>query len=102
MFNLRGQTSLEFAVIIAVIVAALLSMQIYIKRGIQGKLKTAADDLGQQYDPQNTTSDMTISLNSDVTTTLESAEDEGELKTTTTVTTNNETERRYGFETVGE
>lgn len=99
--NTRAQTSLEYAVIIAVIVAALITMQAYIKRGIQGKLRAAADELGQQYDPGNTTGDITIELSSDVTTQVESEEEEGERKTTTTVTTNSQVERRYGDETVG-
>jgi len=49
-----AQTSLEYAVVIAVIVAALLAMQAYIKRGFMGRLKGVADELGQQYDYNNT------------------------------------------------
>lgn len=101
-FNMRGQSTLEFTIIIACIVAALLAMQVYIKRAVQGKLRSAADDIGRQYDPKNTISDIIISQNSDVTTTIESEEVDGELKTTTTVTINSETEERRGFETVGE
>lgn len=100
--NTRAQTSLEYAVIIACIVAALLAMQVYIKRGIAGRLRSAADDIGQQYDPGNTTGDMTLELNSDITTEVETVEEDGTLQTTTTVTTNSEAEERYGTETVGE
>lgn len=35
-------------------VIALSSMQVYIKRGIQGRLKTAADDIGEQFSAGNT------------------------------------------------
>lgn len=100
--NARAQTSLEYAVIIACIVAALLAMQVYVKRGIAGKLRSAADDIGQQYDPGNTTGDMTIELTSNVTTEVETIEENGTLQTSTTVTTNSEVEERYGTEIVGE
>jgi len=46
----KGQSTLEYAVIIAVVVGALLAMQIYMKRGVQGRLRGAADDIGKQFD----------------------------------------------------
>jgi len=99
--NRRAQSTLEYAVIISVIVAALLTMQVYIKRGIQGKLRSAADEIGRQYDPGNTISDMTFSLSGDITTKIESGVEGEDLTTTTTVTINNETETRDGWEEVG-
>jgi hypothetical protein len=51
MLNRRGQSTLEYAIIIAVIVGGLLVMQHYIKRGYEGKLKSASDDMGEQFDP---------------------------------------------------
>jgi cytoskeletal protein RodZ len=50
----RGQSTLEYAVLIVVIIGALLTIQIYIKRGVQGRLKSAADDIGDQYSDGNT------------------------------------------------
>jgi uncharacterized protein (UPF0333 family) len=50
----RGQRTLEYAVLIVVIIGALLSIQVYMKRGIQGRLKSAADDIGDQYSDGNT------------------------------------------------
>ncbi len=50
----RGQSTLEYAVLIIVIIGALLSIQIYIKRGVQGRLKSATDDIGDQFSPGNT------------------------------------------------
>ena len=52
----RGQSTLEYAVLMIVIIAALISIQTYIKRGIQGRLKSASDDIGDQYSPGNTNS----------------------------------------------
>ena len=49
----RGQSTLEYAVLIIVIVGALLTIQVYIKRGVQGRLKSAADDIGDQYSDGN-------------------------------------------------
>lgn len=50
----RGQSTLEYAVLTVVIIGALLTIQVYIKRGVQGRLKTAADDIGDQYSDGNT------------------------------------------------
>lgn len=46
-----GQSTLEYAVVIAVVVAAAVAMQIYMKRGVQGKLRAATDDIGGQFSP---------------------------------------------------
>ena len=50
----RGQSTLEYAVLVTIIIGALLSIQFYIKRGVQGRLKSAADDIGDQYSVGNT------------------------------------------------
>ena len=50
----RGQSTLEYAVLIVVIIGALLTIQVYIKRGVQGRLRSAADDIGDQYSDGNT------------------------------------------------
>lgn len=52
----RGQSTLEYAVLVIIIIAALLSIQVYIKRGVQGRLKSSADDIGDQYSVGNTNS----------------------------------------------
>ena len=50
----KGQSTLEYAVLIIIIIGALLSIQIYIKRGVQGRLKQASDDIGDQFSVGNT------------------------------------------------
>ena len=50
----KGQSTLEYAILIIIIIGALLSIQVYIKRGIQGRLKSAADDIGDQFSVGNT------------------------------------------------
>jgi uncharacterized protein (UPF0333 family) len=56
----RGQSTLEYAVLIVVIIGALLTIQVYIKRGVQGRLKSAADDIGDQYSEGNTNEIKTV------------------------------------------
>lgn len=58
-FN-RAQSTLEYAIIVTVAVAALLAMQIYFKRGIQGKLKDSSDNIGSQYAAELTTDNSTV------------------------------------------
>ena len=55
----RGQSLLEYTVIMIVIMAVLLSMSIYFKRGVQGKWKESVDSLGEQYDPLTANGTMT-------------------------------------------
>jgi Flp pilus assembly pilin Flp len=50
----KGQSTLEYAVLIVIIIAALLAMNQYIKRGLQGRLKSSTDDIGDQFSPGNT------------------------------------------------
>lgn len=51
----RAQSTLEYAVIIFVVVAGLLAMQTYIKKAAEGKLRESADEIGEQYAVGNTT-----------------------------------------------
>lgn len=50
----KAQSTLEYAVLIIIVIGALLTIQVYIKRGIQGRLKSATDDIGDQFSPGNT------------------------------------------------
>jgi hypothetical protein len=57
MFRLKkqAQSTLEYAILIFVIVAALITMQIYIKRGMMGRLRSSTDEIGEQYSAGHTT-----------------------------------------------
>jgi Flp pilus assembly pilin Flp len=59
----KGQSTLEYAIIIAVVVAALVGMQVYMKRGLQGKIKEATDQIGEQFSPDHTYINSTIISN---------------------------------------
>jgi len=66
----KGQTTLEYGVIIAVVVAGLVAMQSYIKRSMQGRLKQSADDIGEQYSPDTSSSTYTITTTMNTTETV--------------------------------
>jgi len=102
----RGQTTIEYAAVIAVVVASLLVMQIYMKRGFSGKLRAAADAVSEPYAPKETTGTITLRTSSDVVTTSTLFKDEplgggrtGDVMKTTTVSV--ETATRRGKESVG-
>jgi len=51
----RGQSTLEYVILIGFVVAALIAMGVYMKRGIQGKLRESTDQIGEQYSAGYTT-----------------------------------------------
>jgi len=51
----KGQTTLEVVILIGFVVAALIAMGVYMKRGIQGRLRDSTDQVGDQYSAGNTT-----------------------------------------------
>ncbi len=52
----KGQSTLEYAVLIVVIIAALIAMQVYLKRGVQGRMRESSDQIGDQFSPGYTQS----------------------------------------------
>ena len=44
----RAQATFEYAIILAIVAAALTAMQVYFKRGIQAGIKICSDELGGQ------------------------------------------------------
>ena len=94
MFRRRkGQSTLEYAVLISVIVGGLVAMQYYVKRGYEGKLKSSSDDMGEQYDPNAYHAGFTINQHSDVMQTVANGE-------TTTKHNNDQVNSKTGDEHV--
>ncbi len=62
---------MEYAVIATCVIAALVAMSVYMKRATQGRLRQAANELGEQYAPKNTigVSNMTVDSRTVTTTT---------------------------------
>jgi uncharacterized protein (UPF0333 family) len=95
MFKLlrkRGQSTLEYAVLIVVIIAALIAMQVYLKRGIQGGLREKTDQIGEQFSPGYTTSNRTTI------TYAQTVEQSDNVSTHTQIL--NQFQNRIGFENV--
>lgn len=96
----KGQAIVEYSVILAIILAALLAMQGYIKRGMQGGYRQSVDQMGEQYAPGDTTSDMTTTVVSDESSETITIQDGDKLKSSTTFTTS-DTTAVSGWEQVG-
>jgi len=89
----KGQGTLEYAIIIVVVIGALIAMQWYMKGGYQGRLRASSDDMGDQFGP--TTTSGTI-----VTTHDSSQTDVTTMGTGATTTTHDQSQTRTGGETV--
>jgi len=52
-----AQSILEYAILIAIVIAAVVVMQVYMKRGISGRLKESSDKIsgGESFSASNTT-----------------------------------------------
>ncbi len=91
--RIKGQSILEYAMIIAVVVGALLAIQIYMKRGLQGRLRESSDQIGEQFDAENTQVSRTTTHVGTTKQTVESG--------TTTSTTTGEKRTEKGQDVVG-
>jgi len=49
----RGQSTLEYALIVAVVAAALTAMSLYLQRSVQGNLKLMEDKINAQPGPSD-------------------------------------------------
>ncbi len=52
----KAQSTLEYVILLGVVVAALIAMNVYIKRSAEGRLRESTDQIGEQYDAGNTES----------------------------------------------
>jgi uncharacterized protein (UPF0333 family) len=93
LFKHKAQTTLEYVILISVVVAALIGMQVYLKRGISGKLKESVDSAGQQFSPDSST------YHYDTISETNSTETVADGITTTTI--NNQATSRTGSENIG-
>ncbi|MFH1622307.1 MAG: hypothetical protein ABIA97_04210 [Candidatus Omnitrophota bacterium] len=50
----RGQSTLEYAILVVVVIMALIGIQAYLKRGISGRMRESADQIGDQFSPDFT------------------------------------------------
>lgn len=92
----RGQVSLEWAVLLVVVMGALLAMQAYFKRGIQGRWRSSVDGVGEQYDPMTTEANIMQRVSGLTTTTLSVQNLGNNLKQTIRVDESVMTETKQG------
>lgn len=77
MRNRQGQSTAEYAVVLGVVIAAVIAMQVYVKRGLQAKIKGVADHYSatgaanvggtKQYEPSYVDSTYTVNQTRDST-----------------------------------
>ena len=60
----KGQTTIEYAMVLVVVIGAFIAIQNYMKRGVQGRWRDAVDTLGDQYDPRYANTSIQHSLSS--------------------------------------
>ena len=89
----KGQGTLEYAIIIVVVIGALIAMQWYMKGGYQGRLRAASDDMGEQFGPSTTSGSI-------VTTHSSTQTDTTAMGTGATTTSHNQQQTKTGAETV--
>ena len=58
--NRKAQSITEYAVLSGVVIMAVVLMQVYLKRSVQGKFKDTADQIGEQFSTGETYSTQTI------------------------------------------
>ncbi|MCG8430877.1 MAG: hypothetical protein MJA29_06880 [Candidatus Omnitrophica bacterium] len=73
IFSKKGQSTLEYAILILIVIVALLAMQTYLKRGVQGRMRESSDNIGEAYSPGYTTSAMIYTSESEVTEVVDGA-----------------------------
>ncbi|MBI4355646.1 MAG: hypothetical protein HY597_04280 [Candidatus Omnitrophica bacterium] len=59
----RGQSTAEYAILIAVVIAAFLGLAILLKNAIQGGGMDRARQIGQRFSPTDTVSTLTTTAN---------------------------------------
>ena len=68
----RGQSTAEYVILVSIVIASVVAMQTYVKRGLQGKVKDVTDNVGfglkdagfgaltSQYEPYYASSDFAV------------------------------------------
>ena len=98
----RGQSTLEVSFMVIILAAALLAMAVYVKRGMQGRIKQAIDEVADQYSTTNMDSYASVETESTIITDTKIM-DEGTLDATSVTTVNtDETITRRGNEQLQE
>ena len=100
--NEKGQASFsEYAVLIVLVIAAVTTMQLYFRRGLQGGIKAMADRIeAKQYSPTNTQSNYEVLRGSNTHESMLGNRANRPIGETVTTTESNEFEKRQGRQVV--
>jgi len=97
----RGQSALEYSMVIFCVVLALLAMRTYMTRGLQGRLRSEADQLsGQQYDYRTTSGSSSLQYNSHTLTNVVTTTQNNLTTTNANTQIDYDTTSRSGSETI--
>ena len=96
----KGQSVVEFTILLIIVIGVFIAMQFYVKRGLQGRWKSSLDDFGEQYDPHLTNANVVTRILTNASTQVQVIPDVGgfwtqRLDNTQSITTIN------GFTAVG-
>lgn len=89
--SVKGQSALEFTILLIIVMGVFIAMQFYVKRGIQGKWKSTLDDFGEQYDPRLTNANVVTKILSNSSTQIQVIPDVGGFWTKRTDNSNSVT-----------
>lgn len=73
----KGQSILEFTILLIIVIGVFIAMQFYVKRGFQGRWKASLDDFGDQYDPRLTNANVVTRILSNSSTQVQAIKDVG-------------------------
>lgn len=97
----KAQSVLEYGLVISAVIAALLVINIYLKKAVQGKLKESSDQIGRQFDPAKFTSSWKVESGGPTETVTKETHDSTTLGGTKTEIMSSETITRSEHETFG-
>ena len=97
----KAQSTIEYQVLLAIIVAAMVIMANYMNRGFSGRWRAAVDDLGDQYDPRYANSSVRYILLSNTATQITALNQATGGYYTFRQDTTNSVESKIGFQSVG-
>ena len=66
----KGQSVIEYSVLVIIVIAVFITMSSYIKRGLAGRWKSTVDELGDQYDPRASSTNVYQSIYSNTDTSI--------------------------------
>lgn len=104
--NRKAQSTAEYVIVLGLIVAAVMAMQTYVKRGFQGRVRDAVDyvdNAGQTTGVPNFTGDQyePYYLSSTFDSTRDAEDTEKLLDAGAVTRSSTETSKRHGQETIG-